>query len=107
MQYSRPLETREDLDLWAPTFLAGQFGEVVLLGFAGPGASQDNAMVTEQIGAFVGRDDAGRTFFQTAFQQSQRLVQQHASAVRLVANTLIQKETLYRADIEALLGRTG
>lgn len=107
VQYSRPLETRADLDLWAPTFLAGQFGEVALMGFAGPGGSQDNAMVMEHVRAYLGNGDAARTFFERAFNQARECVLGEAAALRTVANTLIQREHLNRADIDLILNGSG
>lgn len=103
VQYSRPLETRADLDLWAPTFLAGQFGEAALLGFAGPGGSQDNAMVLEHVRAHLGSGDAGRMYFERAFHQAREYVMNEKTALRTVATTLIEREHLSRTEIEHIL----
>lgn len=103
VQYARPLESRADLDLWAPTFLAGQFGEEVLLGFAGPGGSQDNAMVMEQIRAFIGTGDTGREFFQGAFIEARSRVQQEAGSLMKVAGALLEEGFLNSADVDRLL----
>ena len=105
MQYARPLESRDDLDRWAPTFLAGQFGEEVLLGFAGPGGSQDNAMVMEQIRAFVGSGDAGREFFQGAFIEARSRVQRNVEDLRSVAGALLAQGYLTSADIDRVLAK--
>jgi hypothetical protein len=105
VQYSRPLESRADLDLWAPTFLAGQFGEVALMGFAGPGGSQDNAMVMEHVRAYLGTGDSARAFFEQAFDQARSRVLGETTALRAVANALIQREQLNRADVDVILGR--
>ena len=94
VQYSRPLETRTDLDLWAPTFLAGQFGETALLGFAGPGASQDTTMVLNQIRAFIPSGDEQRVFFQEALQRAQEIIRDRQVAVRAVASALLGEQTL-------------
>lgn len=103
MQYSRPLESRADLDLWAPTFLAGQFGELLLLGFAGPGASQDNAMVMEQVRAYIDTAGDQQTFFQAAHHQVQQIIQSHQLAVRAVAEALLQEETLQSEKVLAII----
>lgn len=94
VQYSRPLETRANLDLWAPTFLAGQFGETALLGFAGPGASQDTTMVLNQIRAFIPSGDEQRVFFHAAFQRAQEIIRDRQLAVRAVASALLGEQTL-------------
>lgn len=98
VQYSRPLETRADLALWAPTFLAGQFGEIALLGFAGPGASQDNSMVMNQIRAFIQGEDEQRDCFQSAFLRAQQIVHQHQQAVQAVCSALLNEQTLQAAQ---------
>lgn len=94
MQYSRPLETRADLDLWAPTFLAGQFGETALLGFAGPGASQDNSMVMEQIRAFISGEEEQRAFFRAAFEQARKIAGHRQQAIEAIASALLEQQTL-------------
>lgn len=94
VQYTRPLETRADLDLWAPTFLAGQFGELTLLGFAGPGGSQDTSMVMQQIRAFIVHDDEQRDCFRSAFEQARSIVQSRQGAVQAVASVLLRELTL-------------
>lgn len=103
VQYSRPLETRADLDLWAPTFLAGQFGEIVMLNFAGPGASQDNATVMNQIRAFIQAEDEQHACFQSAFQQAQEIVCNHQAAVQAVATALLSEQTLQAAQAVAVI----
>ena len=104
VQYSRPLETRADLDLWAPTFLAGQFGEITLLGFAGPGASQDNAMVIEQVRAFVPGETEQRAFFQTAFEKARKVIDERKVAVQEIASTLLSEQTLQSTQVLAIVG---
>lgn len=103
MQYSRPLESRADLVRWAPTFLAGQFGELVLHGFAGPGASQDNAMVMEQIQAHIDDDSQRRMTFQRAYQQAMEIVWRQEANVRSVAEALLARETLTRDEVNRLV----
>jgi len=103
VQYSRSLESRADLDDWASTFLAGQFGEALLLGFAGPGASQDNSIVMQQIQQFIGRGPEGQAFFQHAFARAQHIVQSHPQSVRLISSTLIDREMLQRDDVARML----
>jgi hypothetical protein len=103
VQYSRSLESRADLDDWASTFLAGQFGEVLLLGFAGPGASQDNSIVMQQIQQFIGRGPDGQAFFQRAFARAQHIVHSHPQSVQLISSTLIDREMLQRDDITRML----
>lgn len=103
VQYSRALESRADLDDWAPTFLAGQFGETLMLGFAGPGASQDNSTVMQQIQQFIGRGPDGREFFQRAITRAQHIVQSHPQSVRLATETLIDRQILQRDDITRIL----
>jgi hypothetical protein len=103
VQYSRSLESRADLDNWAPTFLAGQFGEALLLGFAGPGASQDNTIVMQQIQQFIGHGADGRAFFQRSLAQAQHIVQRHPQPVRLIADTLMDRQMLQRDDVSRML----
>jgi hypothetical protein len=103
VQYSRALESRADLDDWAPTFLAGQFGEALMLGFAGTGASQDNSIVMQQIQQFIGHGPDGQAFFQRAFARAQHIVQSHPRSVRLVTETLIDRQILHRDDITNML----
>jgi hypothetical protein len=103
VQYSRPLETRADLDLWAPTFLAGQFSEALLLGFAGPGASHDTTMVMEQIGLHLGRGSEGAAFFHEASHRAREIVALHQEATRAIAEALVKSETLHRDEVEAVV----
>lgn len=106
VQYSRPLETRADLDFWAPTFLAGQFGETALLGFAGPGASQDTSMVLEQVQKFIPGQEEQRAFFQSAQEKAQRIVHERQSAVGTVAVALLNEQTLQAADTVTIIEST-
>ncbi|CAN5690009.1 hypothetical protein BH24CHL1_BH24CHL1_00700 [soil metagenome] len=98
VQYSRPLETRADLNLWAPTFLAGQFGEIALLNFAGPGASQDNAMVMEQVRNFIPDPTGQRACFRAALERARQIVHERQPAVRAVASALLAGQTLQSAQ---------
>lgn len=103
VQYARSLESRSDLDRWAPTFLAGQFGEALLLGFAGPGASQDTTMVRDQIRAFISDRLQGHMFFQQALDQARAIVQDNPEPLRQVAEALLQRRTLTRVELQELL----
>ncbi len=103
VQYSRTLDTRADLDLWAPTFLAGQFGELALLGFAGPGASQDNAMVMTQVRKFILQEDEQRVFFQAALAMARTIVDERRPAVQAVTAALLNEQTLQSAQTLALI----
>jgi ATP-dependent Zn protease len=106
VQYSRQLESSADLDRWAPTFLAGQFGEALLMGFAGPGASQDNAMVMEQIRNFISREAEQRAFFQIAYDNALEIIRQHEQAVRVVSEALLERDRLSGEETAALVAST-
>lgn len=103
VQYSRPLETRSDLDLWAPTFLAGQFSEALLLGFAGPGASHDNTMVMEQIRLYLGRGSEGVVFFQTASDRARHIVLSRRDTTSAVADALMARECMHHAEVLSVI----
>lgn len=103
VQYSRPLESRDDLDRWVPTFLAGQFGEELMLGFAGPGGSQDNSIVIDQIRLHIGSGPGAMQFFQGAYSWARNVVQTQAAAVQTVAHALVERETLQAAEVRDLI----
>jgi hypothetical protein len=106
VQYSRPLGTRADLDLWAPTFLAGQFGETALLGFAGPGASQDTSMVMKQTRNLISEPAEQSAFFQRAHSKAQQIVSNRQLAVQAVASALRAEQTLPAAQVIAVIKST-
>lgn len=107
VQYSRPLETRDDLDDWAPVFLAGQFGEALLLGFAGPGASQDTTVVLEQARSYLDNEADAQAFVRKAFDRARQIVASRGAEVRALAEELVERETIDRAGVARIIAGVG
>lgn len=64
-------------------------------------------MVMRQIRAFIQEEGERSTFFQEAFQQSQRIVLERQAAVRAVAESLVREQTLQVARVLAVFKAAG
>jgi cell division protease FtsH len=127
----RYMHTKEELVDMMKVYLAGRAAEQVVFGRVTNGAANDLERVTELARAMVfeygmGEGAASRTMradnyglseetkrlrdneqarlTDGAFEEALRLLEKHRAALDRVAHALLDKETLVREEIEALLG---
>jgi cell division protease FtsH len=126
----RYLHTKEELVDMMKIFLAGRAAEQVVFGRVTNGAANDLERVTELARAMVFeygmsegaasrtmradnyalseetkrlRDSEQSRLTDTAYEEARRLLEKHRAALDRVAHALLEKETLLREEIEALV----
>jgi len=129
----RYLHTKEELSDMMKVYLAGRAAEFVVFGRVTNGAANDLERVTGLARSMVFeygmsdgavsrtmradnyalseetkrvRDQAQARLTDAAYEDAQRLLQKHRAALDRIANALLEKETLDREELVALLGDT-
>jgi cell division protease FtsH len=127
----RYLHTKEELEDMMKVYLAGRAAEHVVFGRVTNGAANDLEKATELARAMVFefgmsetvssrtmradnyalseetkrlRDNEQARLTDDAYEEAIRLLEKHRAALDRVAHALLEKETLDRAELEALLG---
>src|SRR3989440_2990850 len=127
----RYLHTKEELVDMMKVYLAGRAAEQVVFGRVTNGAANDLEKATELARAMVFeygmstvvtsrtmradnyalseetkrvRDQEQARLTDSAYEDAQRLLRKHRSALDRVANALLEKETLVREELDTLLG---
>src|SRR5881398_150481 len=126
----RYLHTKEEFEDLLKVYLAGRAAEQVVFGRITNGAANDLEKATELTRAIVFdygmsnaaasrtmradnyalseetkrlRDEEQARLTDSAYEDAQRLLRKHRSALDRVANALLEKETLVREELDALL----